>query len=118
MRLSLCIIFFTSTNKHISYYLMAVRKFYGFYLERLFMLHVFFILIVVVDQIVTMPRRRTGESDQLEKNKSLYKDMFRDMHYFPVQLGHKYAKHMNQHLNFKNYFISYFVTRNYIYLTK
>ena len=33
MRLSLCIIFFTSTNKHISYYLMSVRKFYGFYLE-------------------------------------------------------------------------------------
>ena len=25
--------FFTSTNKHISYYLMSVRKFYGFYLE-------------------------------------------------------------------------------------
>ena len=36
MRLSLCIFFFTSTNKHISYYLMSVRKFYGFYLERLF----------------------------------------------------------------------------------
>ena len=36
MRLNLCIFFFTSTNKHISYYLMLVRKFYGFYLERLF----------------------------------------------------------------------------------
>ena len=36
MRLSWCIIFFTSTNKHTSYYLMSVRKFYGFYLERLY----------------------------------------------------------------------------------
>ena len=28
--------FFMSTNKHIRCYLMSVRKFYGFYLERLF----------------------------------------------------------------------------------
>ena len=36
MRLSWCIFFFTSTNKHISYYLISVRKLYWFYLERLF----------------------------------------------------------------------------------
>ena len=36
MRLSWCIFFSTSTNKHISYYLISVRKFYGFYPECLF----------------------------------------------------------------------------------
>ena len=36
MRLSWCIFFSTSTNKRISYYLISVRKLYGFYLERLF----------------------------------------------------------------------------------
>ena len=59
-----------------------------------YLICVLHIIIVVVDQIVTMPRCRTGESDQLEKNKSLYKDMFRDMHYFQVQLRRKYAKHI------------------------
>ena len=68
-------------------------------------LHVFFIFIVVVDQIVTMPRCRTGESDQREQNKSLYEDMFKDMNYFPVQLSRMYANHMNQHLNFSLFYL-------------
>ena len=38
MRLSWCIFFFTSTNKIISYYLISVKKLYGFYPECLFKL--------------------------------------------------------------------------------